>query len=151
MEIEEAIERARGKDIDWYEVKDLFDSLVESLMTTERALCESGWHEGVSMLDTEIGIYLRGMRDVIITKIAIEEGAEELPWDAEERIEERRRKTLHEEYMREREQLPPRGTGLEIGTAGERRAGVPRTEEERIARHREVFGEELEEETGEEW
>ena len=38
-------------------------------------------------------------------------------------------------------QLPPRGTGLLLGTAGERRAGVPRTEEERLERHRQVFGE----------
>ncbi|MBA7649415.1 hypothetical protein ES703_57212 [subsurface metagenome] len=33
------------------------------------------------------------------------------------------------------EGLPPRGTGLETGRAGERRAGVPRTEEERRIRH----------------
>ena len=38
-------------------------------------------------------------------------------------------------------QLPPRGTGLLLGTAGERRAGVPRTEEERLERHRQIFGE----------
>ena len=38
-------------------------------------------------------------------------------------------------------QLPPRGTGLLLGTAGERRAGQPRTEEERLERHRQVFGE----------
>ncbi|MBA7503755.1 hypothetical protein ES706_02376 [subsurface metagenome] len=33
------------------------------------------------------------------------------------------------------EGLPPRGTGLETGRAGERRADVPRTEEERRIRH----------------
>ena len=38
-------------------------------------------------------------------------------------------------------QLPPRGTGLLLGTAGERRAGAPRTEEERLERHRQTFGE----------
>ena len=38
-------------------------------------------------------------------------------------------------------QLPPRGTGLLLGTAGERRAGQPRTEEERLERHRQIFGE----------
>ena len=38
-------------------------------------------------------------------------------------------------------QLPPRGTGLLLGTAGERRAGRPRTEEERLERHAQVFGE----------
>ena len=38
-------------------------------------------------------------------------------------------------------QLPPRGTGLLLGTAGERRAGAPRTEEERLERHRQIFGE----------
>ena len=43
-------------------------------------------------------------------------------------------------------QLPPRGTGLILGTAGERRAGVPRTEEERLERHRQIFGEGKEEE-----
>ncbi|GAI54759.1 unnamed protein product, partial [marine sediment metagenome] len=32
-------------------------------------------------------------------------------------------------------ELPPRGTGLETGRAGERRAGAPRTEEERRIRH----------------
>lgn len=31
--------------------------------------------------------------------------------------------------------LPPRGTGLITGRAGERRAGQPRTEEERAKRH----------------
>lgn len=31
--------------------------------------------------------------------------------------------------------LPLRGTGLESGTAGERRGGTPRTEEEREERH----------------
>lgn len=52
-------------------------------------------------------------------------------------------------------ELPERGMGLDIGTAGERRAGVPRTGEERIQRHREMFGEgfaeEDREETEEEW
>ena len=38
-------------------------------------------------------------------------------------------------------QLPPRGTGLLLGTAGERRAGQPRTEEERLERHKQIFGE----------
>ena len=33
--------------------------------------------------------------------------------------------------------LPVRGTGLETGTAGERREGNPRTEEEREVRHQE--------------
>lgn len=41
--------------------------------------------------------------------------------------------------------LPPRGTGLILGTAGERRAGQPRTEEERLERHRQIFGEEQQE------
>ena len=31
--------------------------------------------------------------------------------------------------------LPPKGTGLESGTAGERSGGTPRTEEERKERH----------------
>ena len=31
--------------------------------------------------------------------------------------------------------LPPRGTGLETGNAGERRKGNPRTDEERAIRH----------------
>jgi len=31
--------------------------------------------------------------------------------------------------------LPPRGTGLKEGRAGERRGGSPRTEEERLERH----------------
>jgi len=35
----------------------------------------------------------------------------------------------------ERSKLPPRGTGLRTGRAGERRAGKPRSEEERRARH----------------
>jgi len=47
--------------------------------------------------------------------------------------------------------LPQRGTGLEIGAAEGRRAGLPRTEEERRLRHEEMFGEELEEEFVEEW
>lgn len=34
--------------------------------------------------------------------------------------------------------LPERGTGLETGTAGERRGGNPRTEDERIKRHSRV-------------
>lgn len=37
------------------------------------------------------------------------------------------------------EELPPRGTGLETGTAREERGkGVPLTEEERAERHKEV-------------
>jgi len=31
--------------------------------------------------------------------------------------------------------LPPRGSGLSTGRAGERRYGTPRTYEERVARH----------------
>ena len=42
------------------------------------------------------------------------------------------------------ESLPPRGTGLETGAAGDRRAGLPRTEEERRLRHEELYGEEEE-------
>jgi len=33
------------------------------------------------------------------------------------------------------QELPPRGTGLITGRAGERRGGKPRTEEERRERH----------------
>jgi len=40
--------------------------------------------------------------------------------------------------------LPPRGTGLETGAAGDRRAGLPRTEEERELRHEELYEEEEE-------
>ena len=40
--------------------------------------------------------------------------------------------------------LPPRGTGLETGAAGDRGAGVSRTEEERALRHEELYGEEEE-------
>ena len=40
-------------------------------------------------------------------------------------------------------ELPERGYGIAIGTAGERRAGVPRTEEERRARHSTGLGHEL--------
>ena len=40
--------------------------------------------------------------------------------------------------------LPPRGTGLETGAAEGRRAGLPRTEEERRVRHEELYGEEEE-------
>jgi len=35
--------------------------------------------------------------------------------------------------------LPPRGTGLIEGTAGPRRRGEPRTEEERRERHEELY------------
>ena len=35
--------------------------------------------------------------------------------------------------------LPPKGTGLATGTAGERRGGNPRTEPERKERHKEVM------------
>ena len=34
--------------------------------------------------------------------------------------------------------LPPRGTGLRMGTAGPRRFGQPRTEAERMKRHKQV-------------
>ena len=40
--------------------------------------------------------------------------------------------------------LPPRGTGLESGTAGERREGTPRTEGEREERHTEKAAEQSE-------
>lgn len=39
------------------------------------------------------------------------------------------------EIEAEKKEPPPRGTGLETGKAGERRAGKPRTEEERRLRH----------------
>lgn len=42
--------------------------------------------------------------------------------------------------------LPPRGTGLKTGAAEGGRGGLPRTEAERIRRHREMFGEEFVEE-----
>lgn len=50
-----------------------------------------------------------------------------------------------EEWMKETPytKLPPRGTGLKAGRAGERRRGKPRTEEERRQRHEEYM-EELE-------
>ena len=34
--------------------------------------------------------------------------------------------------------LPERGTGLKTGNAGERRGGNPRTDEERIVKHKEI-------------
>ena len=46
--------------------------------------------------------------------------------------------------------LPPRGTGLETGASEGGRAGLPRTEAERMRRHREMFGEEFAEEDREE-
>jgi len=38
-----------------------------------------------------------------------------------------------------RKTLPPRGTGLKVGTAGGRRAGKPRTRIERLRRHRRFY------------
>lgn len=38
--------------------------------------------------------------------------------------------------------LPPRGTGLRRGTAGSRRRGNPRTDEERRERHNRLYGNE---------
>jgi len=39
------------------------------------------------------------------------------------------------ESGKKKKKLPERGTGLRTGRAGERRAGKPRTEEERRRRH----------------
>ena len=38
-----------------------------------------------------------------------------------------------------KKEIPPKGTGLSTGTAGERRAGNPRTDTERTKRHGEVM------------
>ena len=38
--------------------------------------------------------------------------------------------------------LPERGTGLRRGTASDRRVGVPRTDEERLERHKQMTAEE---------
>lgn len=100
---------------DWEAVADVLERMIENISGGISELCELRYFHGCTAINKDIMPYFRRM------------------------LREVERKSHAEEFPELDEELPPRGTGLETGAAGERRAGLPRTEEERRLRHEELY------------
>jgi len=130
------------EEVDWLHVREVLETLLENIRSAESELCSLRFFDGVRALRDNVEVFVKEM-------IADVEKREQ---------EEARRRILGYEYeyagARESEsfglsegeetELPPRGYGLTAGTAArsieERRMGHPRTEEERMRRHKTLFG-----------
>ena len=111
-------------EVDWDDVMAVLKVLIEDVNNASSELCELKSFDMVRGLQNNVLKDLKAMYSYADKKLHAEEfETGELELD---------------------EDLPPRGTGLETGAAGDRRAGVPRTEEERELRHEELYGEEEE-------
>ncbi|MCK4328916.1 hypothetical protein KAX02_03630 [candidate division WOR-3 bacterium] len=111
-------------ETDWDDVMAVLKVLIEDVNNASSELCELKSFDMVRGLQNNVLKDLKAMYSYADKKLhAGEFETGELEFD---------------------EDLPPRGTGLEMGTAEGRRAGVPRTEEERRLRHTELYGEEEE-------
>ncbi len=124
----------------------MLETLLENIRSAESELCSLRFFDGVRALRDNVEVFVREM----ITDVEKREQ------------EEARRRILGYEYeyasesesfgesesssesFGEETELPPRGYGLTAGTAArtieERRMGHPRTEEERMRRHKTLFG-----------
>lgn len=134
------------EEVDWLSVREVLETLLENIRSAESELCSLRFFDGVRALRDNVEVFVREM----ITDVEKREQ------------EEARRRILGYEYeyasesesfgesesssesFGEETELPPRGYGLTAGTAArsieERRMGHPRTEEERMRRHKTLFG-----------
>lgn len=110
-------------EMDWDEVAVMLDDLIEHIDETSTELCKKRFLRGCSVIQGQV---LPPLKDLLKEVKRASPGV----WGREEEEE-------------DEEGLPERGYGLEAETAGERGAGIPRTEEERKIRHAELFEEEL--------
>jgi len=113
------------EEMDWDSVAYTLRRMEDNIKTGMSELCELGYYRGCNTINQQVLPVIKRMLDYAERRAS--EGVYEIP---------------QLEYGGE---LPPRGEGLVRGTAGERRGGVPRTEEERRARHRALYPEEEEE------
>ena len=123
------------EEIDWDSVAYTLRRMVENIRAGMSELCELGYYRGCNTISRQVLPVLKRMMDYAESRVGEEEVYEVLEIPPTEETPE-----YYERYGGE---LPPRGEGLYRGTAGERRGGVPRTEEERLRRHRELYREEL--------
>ena len=121
------------ESVDWDSVAYTLRRMVENIRAGMSELCELGYYRGCNTISRQVLPVLKRMMDYAESRVGEEEVYEVLEIPPTEETP---------EYY---ERLPPRGEGLVRGTAGERRGGVPRTEEERRARHRTLYPEEEEE------
>ena len=125
------------EEMDWDSVAYTLRRMADNIRAGMSELCELGYYRGCNTINQQVLPVIKRMLDYAERRASEggEYGVYEIP-PTEETPE------YYELYSRE---LPPRGEGLVRGTAGERRGGVPRTEEERRARHRALYPEEEEE------
>ena len=125
------------ESVDWDSVAYTLRRMVENIRAGMSELCELGYYRGCNTISRQVLPVLKRMMDYAESRVGEEEHYEVLEIPPTEETPE-----YYERYGGE---LPPRGEGLYRGTAGERRGGVPRTEEERRARHKTLYPEEEEE------
>jgi len=125
------------ESMDWDSIAYTLRRMVENIRTGMSELCELGYYKGCNTINRQVLPVLKRMMDYAESRVSEEEHYEVLEIPPTE--------YTPEYYERYGGELPPRGEGLYRGTAGERRGGVPRTEEERRARHRALYPEEEEE------
>jgi len=123
------------ESVDWDSVAYTLRRMMENIRAGMSELCELGYYRGCNTISRQVLPVLKRMMDYAESRVGEEERYEVLEIPPTEETPE-----YYERYGGE---LPPRGEGLYRGTAGERRGGVPRTEEERLRRHRELYREEL--------
>jgi len=119
------------REIDWDEVELILRGLIDRIDEASTELCTKKFLRGCSVIQGQVLPPLEDLLEEVKRAGKASSGLMAGLFGGEEEEEE------------EEVRLPERGYGLEAGTAGERRAGIPRTEEERRIRHKELFEEEL--------
>ena len=136
-------------EVDWLSVKYVLERLLENVRDAETELCSLRFFEGVRELADNVEVFLKEMiRDVDRRVKEQERSSFSSPFSSFFGESESESESVETEVGREEErmseELPPRGYGLTAGTAArsveERRMGHPRTEEERMRRHRSLYG-----------
>jgi len=140
-------------EVDWLSVKYVLERLLENVRDAETELCSLRFFEGVRELADNVEVFLKEMIRDVDRRVKEQESSPFTTFSEGESVEtgeevggevvaERVAEITEEERMSE--ELPPRGYGLTAGTAArsveERRMGHPRTEEERMRRHRSLYG-----------
>ena len=134
------------EEVDWLSVREVLETLLENIRSAESELCSLRFFDGVRALRDNVEVFVREMITDVEKREQEEARRRILGYEYEYASES---ESLSEsesfgESFGEETELPPRGYGLTAGTAArsieERRMGHPRTEEERMRRHKTLFG-----------
>lgn len=136
------------EEVDWLSVREVLETLLENIRSAESELCSLRFFDGVRALRDNVEVFVKEMIADVERREQEEARRRILGYEHEYAgglsSEEESEIIGSESESLSSEELPPRGYGLTAGTAArtveERRMGHPRTEEERMRRHKTLFG-----------